>query len=63
MPRQSARFGPWPCDTRRQELRAEFAGAPVSLALYVGAQLAGAAEDLHWVLAGLLHRRFLGWVR
>ncbi|SBT53541.1 hypothetical protein [Micromonospora auratinigra] len=55
--------GPWPCATRRGELRAEFEGAPVSLALYMGSYLVWATEDLTWVPAGLLHRRFLGWVR
>ncbi|MEV0724843.1 hypothetical protein AB0I37_18930 [Micromonospora purpureochromogenes] len=55
--------GPWPCETRRRELRAEFAEGRVSLALYMGAQLARATEDLHWTPAGILHRRFLGWVR
>ncbi|MFU8855099.1 hypothetical protein ACNAW0_29660 [Micromonospora sp. SL1-18] len=55
--------GPWPCPTRRRELRAEYADAPVSLALYLGAQLVRASADLHWLPAGALHRRFLGWVR
>ncbi|MFC0006289.1 hypothetical protein [Micromonospora siamensis] len=54
---------PWPCATRRKELRAEFDGAPVSLALYLGSYLVWAAEDLGHVPAGLLHQRFLGWVR
>lgn len=54
---------PWPCRTRQRELRAEFDGAPVSLALYMGAQLVRAAPDLSWVPAGVLHRRFLGWIR
>ncbi|MEU4640493.1 hypothetical protein [Micromonospora sp. NPDC023814] len=54
---------PWPCRTRRQELRAEFADAPMSLALYMGAQFVRAAEDLTWAPAGTLHRRFLGWTR
>lgn len=54
---------PWPCPTRRRELRAEFAGAPVSLGLYMGSYLVWAAEDLTWVTAGVLHQRFLGWVR
>jgi hypothetical protein len=31
--------------------------------LYMGAQLARVAEDLHRTPAGILHRRFLGWVR
>ncbi|WP_346534736.1 hypothetical protein [Micromonospora sp. DPT] len=54
---------PWPCPNRRRELRAEFADAPVSLALYMGAQLVRATEDLAWASAGTLHRRFLGWLR
>ena len=37
---------PWPCPTRRRELRAEYAGAPVSLALYLGAYLVQATEDM-----------------
>ncbi|NES15067.1 hypothetical protein G3554_13495 [Micromonospora sp. PPF5-17] len=52
---------PWPCATRRRELRAEFADAPVSLALYMGAHLVRATADLTWAPAGTLHRRFLGW--
>ncbi|MGW3807709.1 hypothetical protein [Micromonospora sp. NPDC005113] len=54
---------PWPCRIRQGELRAEFDGVPVSLALYMSAQLARASEDLSHVPAGALHRRFLGWVR
>ncbi|WP_410813712.1 hypothetical protein [Micromonospora sp. 067-2] len=44
-------------------MTAEFDQAPVSLALYMGAQLVRASADLTWAPAGLLHRRFLGWVR
>ncbi|MFR9780103.1 hypothetical protein ACL02O_29105 [Micromonospora sp. MS34] len=54
---------PWPCVTRRRELRAEYADAPVSLALYLGAYLVQATEDMPWTPAGVLHRRFLGWTR
>ena len=54
---------PWPCTTRRQELRAEFEDAPVSLSLYMGAQLVRATADLTWAPAGTLYRRFLGWMR
>jgi hypothetical protein len=54
---------PWPCATRKQELQAEFEDATVSLALYMGAYLVSAAEDLVWIPAGYLHRRFLGWTR
>lgn len=49
--------------TRRRELRAEYAEARVSLALYLGAQLVRATEDLTRAPAGTLHRRFLGWLR
>ncbi|GAB3174115.1 hypothetical protein GCM10027259_13640 [Micromonospora palomenae] len=54
---------PWPCVTRRRELRAEFEDAPVSLSLYMGAQLVRATADLTWAPAGTLHWRFLGWTR
>ncbi|MGR6318199.1 hypothetical protein [Micromonospora soli] len=54
---------PWPCPTRKQELRAEYANAPVSLALYLGSYLVQATEDMPWTPAGVLHRRFLGWTR
>ncbi|MFC0027941.1 flavin reductase [Micromonospora chaiyaphumensis] len=55
--------GEWPCQTRRRELRAEYDRAPVSLALYLAAQLVDAAQDLAHVPAGHLHYRFLGWTR
>ena len=29
----------------------------------MGSYLVWAAEDLSWVPAGVLHQRFLGWVR
>ncbi|MFG2103565.1 hypothetical protein ACGFJ5_23550 [Micromonospora echinaurantiaca] len=35
----------------------------MSLALYLGSYLVQAAEDMPWTPAGVLHRRFLGWVR
>jgi hypothetical protein len=54
---------PWPCPTRKQELRAEYTDAPVSLALYLGSYLVQATEDMPWTPAGVLHRRFLGWAR
>ncbi|MFG3553839.1 flavin reductase [Micromonospora sp. NPDC047557] len=53
----------WPCHTRRRELRAEYDGASVSLALYLAAHLVDAAQDLSQVPAGHLHHRFLGWTR
>ena len=54
---------PWPCPTRKRELRAEYADAPVSLALYLGSYLVQAAEDMPCMPAGALHHRFLGWTR
>ncbi|MEV0154038.1 hypothetical protein AB0H57_09905 [Micromonospora sp. NPDC050686] len=54
---------PWPCPTRKRELRAEYADAPVSLALYLGSYLVQATEDMSWAPAGALHRRFIGWTR
>ncbi|MGN9774851.1 hypothetical protein ACTMS0_03585 [Micromonospora sp. H33] len=54
---------PWPCPTRKRELRAEYADAPVSLALYLGSYLVQATEDMPWTPAGVLHRRFVGWTR
>jgi hypothetical protein len=50
----------WPCRTRRRELLAEYDRAPVSLALYLAAQLVDAAQDLAHVPAGHLHHRFMG---
>ncbi|SDZ35510.1 hypothetical protein SAMN05444365_11132 [Micromonospora pattaloongensis] len=54
---------PWPCPTRRRQLAAEFEGAPMSLAIYMGTHLLTAMEDMKWAPAGPLHRRFLGWVQ
>jgi hypothetical protein len=53
---------PWPCPTRRGELLAEYDGAPVSLALYMGSHLVSATQDMSWAPAGALYRRFLGWL-
>jgi len=53
----------WPCLTRRAELVAEYAGAPVSLALYLGGCLVTASRDLPLRRAGALHHRFVGWTR
>jgi hypothetical protein len=53
----------WPCTTRRAELGAEFAGAPVSLALYLSDCLVTAARELPACRAGKLYHQFLGWVR
>ncbi|WP_255509977.1 hypothetical protein [Micromonospora sp. AP08] len=47
---------------RRRRLLAEYEGAPVSLALYMAAHLVSATQDMGWAPAGLLHRRFLGWL-
>jgi hypothetical protein len=55
--------GEWPCRTRRTELRAEFDGSRVSLSLYMAQFFVVAAEDLRYVPGGLLHNRFVGWIR
>ncbi|WBB79569.1 hypothetical protein O7606_26040 [Micromonospora sp. WMMD882] len=52
---------PWPCPTRRRELRAEFDGAPMSLTIHMRSWFASAAEDLGTAPAGALHARFVGW--
>ncbi|MEU7976644.1 flavin reductase, partial [Micromonospora sp. NPDC049089] len=44
---------PWPCRTRQRELRAEFDDAPISLALYLGAQLVRASDGADRLGAGL----------
>ncbi|MGC9669039.1 flavin reductase [Planosporangium sp. 12N6] len=54
---------PWPCPTRRRQLLAQYTGAPVSLALVLGAALVEACGDLAHVPAGDLHARFVGWLR
>jgi hypothetical protein len=54
---------PWPCATRRRELRAEFDGATVSLGLYMAPMFVDACEDLADAPAGELYWRFLGWLR
>jgi hypothetical protein len=54
---------PWPCATRRAELLAEYADAPVALALYLSGYFLDAAVDLQSTPAGHLYWRFLGWLR
>jgi hypothetical protein len=44
-------------------LSAEYAGAVVSLALYLGGCFIEAARDLPYASAGELYWRFLGWFR
>lgn len=53
---------PWPCQSRRRQLLHEYTGARASLAVYVGARLVEATHDLPDVLAGVLYRRFVGWL-
>ena len=54
---------PWPCPAACTDLRAEFAGHTVSLAMYLGRCLVDASADLPDLPAGDLHRRFIGWLR
>ncbi|WP_239098127.1 hypothetical protein [Micromonospora qiuiae] len=53
---------PWPCRTRRRELLIEYEDAPVSLSIYMASCLVSATQDMGWEPAGVLHRRFLGWL-
>lgn len=53
----------WPCPTRRNQLAAEYAGARVSLMLYLAGCLAQACTDLPGQPAGVLYERFLLWPR
>lgn len=55
---------PWPCQARRAELLAEFAGCPTTLGLLMAGYLVDAAGgDLANQAAGRLYVRFLSWVR
>ncbi|MFV2127536.1 hypothetical protein ACFHWS_23810 [Micromonospora sp. LOL_013] len=51
---------PWPCQTRRLELLAEYAGAVVSLSVYMAACLLDAMADLPDYRCGYLYSRFIG---
>jgi len=55
--------GPWPCHSAQLRLWAEFDGALVSLALYLTGTFVDACQDLRYESAGVLHHRFLGWIR
>ncbi|HLL68510.1 MAG TPA: hypothetical protein VK453_22760 [Micromonosporaceae bacterium] len=55
--------GPWPCETKRRQLVAEYTDAPMSLYLMMAMRLTDASGDLPRVPAGELYARFLGWVR
>jgi hypothetical protein len=54
---------PWPCQTRRGQLLAEFDGAPVSLALLMAGYFMDAAQDLRTEAAHVLYQRFMGWLK
>ena len=53
----------WPCARRRAELRAEFEGERVRLALHMAGYLGEAALDHPDAAESLLYDRFLGWCR
>ncbi len=55
--------GQWPCGPRQRQLRAEYGGVSVSLAMFLAACMVEAAYDLPDCPAGQLYDRFLGWVR
>jgi hypothetical protein len=52
----------WPCATRREQLRAEYDGAHVSLVLFLSGHFVNAARDLPGIDAGTLYNRFFGWL-
>ncbi|MFY1635087.1 flavin reductase [Solwaraspora sp. WMMB335] len=54
---------PWPCEVRRQELLTEYAGALVSLSVYMATCLIDAMTDLPLRRSGYLYWRFMGWWR
>lgn len=54
---------PWPCDTRRRELVAMYAGRVVPLALFMSASMAVAMMDLPTMPSGVAYERFLGWIQ
>jgi hypothetical protein len=54
---------PWPCETRRRQLIAEYDRAKVSLSLLMSAYFVDAANDLPDVPAGELYGRFVLWIR
>jgi hypothetical protein len=54
---------PWPCEPARKGLAVEFAYAPASLALYMGAHYIDACADMPTRATGELYPRFLGWLR
>lgn len=51
----------WPCRTRRQQLAAEYAGARVSLMLYLAACFVEACGDMPHATVGGMYARFLLW--
>jgi hypothetical protein len=56
---------PWPCDPAREALAVEFLGHRLGLAVYLGAQFAGAAEDLDAMARfepADLYDRILSWL-
>jgi hypothetical protein len=52
---------PWPCETARRQLLAEYDGARISLHLYLAANLVEASGHLPDVPSGQLWERFIGW--
>ncbi|RGC68946.1 hypothetical protein C5N14_10355 [Micromonospora sp. MW-13] len=61
--------GPWPCSPARLRLRHEYADSPVTLAVYLAGLMLEAGDQLTRLHpytappAGVLYRRFLGWLR
>ncbi len=54
---------PWPCQTRKRQLLAEYDGTPVSLGLFMAGHFVAAVRDVPAGAEREMYRRFLGWLR
>ncbi|WP_231605171.1 hypothetical protein [Micromonospora sp. HK10] len=52
----------WPCPTKQSQLLVEFGGASAGLAVYLGACLVAAVQDLPALSLAQARERFLGWL-
>jgi hypothetical protein len=54
---------PWPCETRKKQLLAEYDGTPVSLGLLMTDYFNDAMHDLPRWATSHAYLRFVGWIR
>lgn len=54
---------PWPCAAAQADMRDEYEGAGLALAIYLSGCLADAIRDLRGQPAPDLDQRFMGWRR